>query len=119
MNAIPSQQIANRFFPKSHRIIAGICLFLVVSVSGRAAFLTPASIVFASNGEATAPALIDDEQLSSPPSADSTHDPSAAQWTTQGSTKADVVVDLGTTTDLTKVYLWNFQGDTTQGMKDV
>jgi hypothetical protein len=92
---------------------------LFASFRAYAAFLTPAAIVFASNGETTAPALIDDEQLSSPPSAESTHDPSAAQWTTQGSTKAEVVVDLGKTTDLTRVYLWNFQGDTTQGMKEI
>ena len=100
-----------------------LCLLFALVTLGlpvtRAAFLTPTAIVFASNGEATADALIDDSQLSSPAAGDSTHDASASQWTTQGSTKADVVLDLGKTVDLVKVYLWNFQGDRSQGMKDV
>jgi hypothetical protein len=100
-----------------------VSLSLVLSGAGmgtaRAEFINAVAIAFASNGEDTAINLIDDNQLSFPLSPESTHDVSAANWTTVGSTKAEVVFDLGENTDLTRIYIWNFQGDTTQSMKDV
>ncbi|MCI0535452.1 MAG: Ig-like domain-containing protein, partial [Verrucomicrobiales bacterium] len=94
-------------------------IFAGAACVARADILTPTAVVFASNGEDSAPALIDDSQLSSPLSASSTHDESAGRWTTLGSIRAEVVLDLGRSVDLTKIYVWNFQGDTSQGMKDV
>ena len=88
-------------------------------LTSQAAFLKPTAVVYVSTGADSAPALIDDANLSDPPSPSSTHDESAGRWTGPGSIKQDIVLDLGQSYSLTKVYLWNYQGDTTAGLKDV
>lgn len=94
--------------------------FAFGSWSSRADFLNPVEVVFVSTGAASKDALIDDANLSDPPSPSSIHPASAGKWTSAaGSIRQEIIVDLGDAYSLTQIYLWNFQGDTTIGLKDV
>ena len=90
-----------------------------IGLTSQAAFLKPTEVVYVSTGADGAPAMIDDANLSDPPSATSTHAEGAGQWTGPGSTKQEIALDLGQTVSLTKIYLWNYLGNTTVGLKDV
>ncbi len=89
----------------------------------QAEFIQPVSVTV-SNGEDTRDSLIDGAGLDDggvgSPSSIHTTSPSE-MWSSIGSIRADVVFDLGKATDLTKVYIWNYNAvnDTDRGMKDV
>lgn len=101
----------------------GAVLGLIAAASVRAEFLQPVAVTV-SNGEDIKDSLIDgsgfeDAGVGTP---DSIHTTSASEmWSSIGSIRADVVFDLGKVTDLTKVYIWNYNAgvDTDRGMKDV
>lgn len=88
----------------------------------QAEFIQPVAVQ-ASNGEDVQDALIngmgfDDSTIGSPTSIHVRTD--SEMWTAVGSTKADVIFDLGQTVSLTKLYLWNYNGtEPDRGMKDV
>lgn len=88
-----------------------------------AEFLQPVSVTV-SNGEESKDALIDGQGfeepgLGSPGSIHGTF--SSEMWSSIGSIRAELVFDLGSTVDLTKVHIWNYNvsGDTDRGMRDV
>jgi hypothetical protein len=98
---------------------AAACL---VPLTANAEFILPEEIVFISNGEDSADALIDDFDLfDEPPTPQSIHDPAGGNWSAVGSIKADIVFDLGERISLTKAYIWNFNanGSTDAGMKAI
>ncbi len=90
-----------------------------IGLTSQAAFLKPTEVVYVSTGADGAPAMIDDANLSDPPGPTSTHPEGSGQWTGPGSTKQEIALDLGQTVSLTKIYLWNYLGNTTVGLKDV
>ncbi len=95
----------------------------VALTPGRAEFIQPVAVTV-SNGEATQDSLIDGAGLDDSPvgSPDSIHTTSPSEmWSSIGSIQAEVVFDLGKTTDLTKVHIWNYSAvnETDRGMKDV
>ena len=89
----------------------------------QAEFLQPVA-VWVSNGEETQDKLIDglglDSQGVGTPEATHVTD-SSEMWSSIGSIKADAIFDLGMVTNLTRVYVWNYNasGNTDYGMKDV
>lgn len=94
-----------------------------LNLSVRAEFIQPVD-VWVSNGADTKDKLIDGLGLDEPGvgTAASNHSTDSAEmWSSVGSTRADVVCDLGKTVDLTKVYIWNYNvsGSTDVGMKEV
>src|SRR5687767_1199992 len=86
-------------------------------------FIQPVA-VYVQNGEASQEALIngqgfDDPGLGSPASI---HNTSAAEmWSAVGSIRESATFDLGMTTNLTKVYIWNYNAPnaTDVGMREV
>ena len=64
-------------------------------MTSEAAFLTPTAVVYVSTGTGTKDAIIDNANLSDPPSPTSTQDASAGKWTGVGSIKQEIVLDLG------------------------
>src|SRR5688572_27847946 len=112
----------NRLHPSRLWMQSRVAVALIVCACGlltsRAAFLNPAAVVYVSTGADSGPAMIDDTSLSAPPSPSSTHD-GVLRWTGPGSIRQEIVLDLGQAYSLTKIYLWNAQGDTTIGLKDV
>ena len=100
----------------------GVLAAGLVSQCLHAEFLQPVAVQ-ASNGEDTQDALINGMGLDNPGvgSPDAIHVRTESEmWTAVGSTRAEVMFDLGQTVDLTKVYVWNFNGaETDRGMKDV
>lgn len=94
-----------------------------MALSARAEFIQPVD-VWVSNGTDTKDKIIDgagfDDTVGGTPT--SVHSATSGEmWSAVGSTKADVVFDLGKTVDLTKVYIWNYNvsGSTDVGIKDV
>ncbi len=99
-------------------VVMAIGLF---QLSARSEYIQPVDVKV-SNGEGSKGALIEGEALDDGPvgSPTSTHAEGEGMWNSVGSTKAEAVFDLGKTVDLTKVYLWNYNGsETDQGMRDV
>lgn len=102
------------------------CLFATLLLSAsllRAEFIQPVA-VRVTNGEATQDALInglgfDDPGVGSPTSV---HNNLASEtWSGVGSIRESAIFDLGSTTNLTKVYIWNYNvpNATDVGMRDV
>ncbi|MBM3840060.1 MAG: hypothetical protein FJ398_19260 [Verrucomicrobia bacterium] len=96
---------------------------LLTTLSLRAEFIQPVAVL-ASNGETTQDALINGQGLDNPGigSVASLHSrDNAEMWSVVGSIRADAILDLGKTVDLTKVYLWNYNvaDSTDRGMKEV
>ena len=89
----------------------------------RGEFIQPVA-VHVTNGEATADSLInglglDDGGVGSPASV---HNNSAGEmWSAIGSIRESASFDLGVTTNLTKVYIWNYSAPnaTDVGMREV
>jgi hypothetical protein len=88
----------------------------------RAEFIQPVA-VWVFNGEETQDALINGQGFEDPGvgTPDSKHVTADGEmWTAIGATKGEVVLDLGQTVSLVKVYIWNYSGtETDRGMKDV
>ena len=94
-----------------------------MALSVRGEFIQPVD-VWVSNGTDTKDKIIDGAGFDDPGvgTATSVHSADSAEmWSAVGSTKADVVFDLGKTVDLTQVYIWNYNvsGSTDVGIKDV
>jgi hypothetical protein len=109
--------------PLANRHTAALALACALVLPARAEFIQPVD-VWVSNGEGLKDLLIDgggfdDSTVGSP---ESNHARDTGQmWSAIGTIKAEVVCDLGQTVDLTKIYIWNFNGINTTdvGMKDV
>jgi hypothetical protein len=98
-------------------------VFAAITQQLRAEFIQPVA-VYVQNGEATQDALIngqgfDDPGLGSPASIHSTS--AAEMWSAVGSIRESATFDLGITTNLTRVYIWNYNAPnaTDVGMRDV
>ncbi len=95
---------------------------LLLTAAAQADFIQPVAVQ-ASNGEDVQEALInglgfDDSTVGTPTSLHVRAE--SEMWTAVGSTKGEVIFDLGQAVSLTKVYIWNYNGtETDRGMKDV
>lgn len=102
-----------------------LTVFVITAITQQlsAEFIQPVA-VYVQNGEASQDALIngqgfDDPGLGSPASI---HNTSAAEmWSAVGSIRESATFDLGITTNLTKVYIWNYNAPnpTDVGMREV
>ena len=102
MKLKPSQKRFSLLFMPIRKAGLLLLLFACAQISSQAAFLNPTAVVFASAGETSAPAVIDDATLSDPTSPTATNDGSN-KWTAPGSIRAEIVLDLGAKVDLTKI----------------
>jgi hypothetical protein len=94
-----------------------------VALTVRAEFIQPVAVL-ASNGEATQDALINGQGFDEPGigSPASIHNQLASEtWSGIGSIRESVIFDLGFTTNLVKVYVWNYNvpNATDVGMREV
>jgi hypothetical protein len=108
MNRNSIKSLGQGSFWMKRRVALASVLSACGLMTSQAAFLNPTAVVYVSTGADTAPAMIDDANLSDPPSPSSTHDAGAGQWTGPGSTRQEIALDLGQTYSLTKIYLWNY-----------
>src|SRR6185503_6138839 len=100
-----------------------LLIFIAVALPIRAEFIQPVA-ARASNGEATQDALINGQGFEDPGigSPESIHNNLAGEtWSGVGSVRESVIFDLGLTTNLVKVYIWNYNvpNATDVGMRDV
>lgn len=108
---------------KLSRLFATAPILLALAVPVRAEFIQPVA-VFVTNGEATQDALINGQGFDEPGvgSPASIHNGLAGEtWSGIGSIRESAILDLGVTTNLTKVYIWNYNvaNATDVGMREV